>query len=588
LLDRAGALTTRFSFGRVSNPARSVEDRRFVVIGQRFISSAKARKRSIGRIGRPRLVVSLAALASLALASAGCDWTQLGYDSGHSGFNWTENTISPTNVGELKLAWTTGSDTGSIHSSPVVAGGEVFLGGDNGRLMAFPVSCGSGGAVCHPSWEGAYAGATHLSAPAVDNGNVFVDANLGPSTPPALLAFPQSGNGSTCTTDIPSVCAPVSHFALQLGYGSSVPRAVLSPAVADGLVWIGVGQVSSDAGELSTVLGLNETLSGGAWLGASPGRNDVSDVTVGGGMVYVKLSNDTIVAYRVSNPSGDVPVPPAWTSPDSFDGASPPAEANGVVFSPGGDGTLRAYSAESGLMLWSAAIPGGGALATPAVANGNVYVGQANAPAGHHAKLYVFPVSGCYTDSCQPVWTGTTHGTQITASPTVANGLVYVGSGHPGAVDAFPTDGCGLPSCPPLSTFILPSGNVTTPAIVANGAVYVGSDSPDHGFYALTLGPGTAGPSSIATAAHTTTATPARRFAGTGPGRLGTITVREPTTLRWTARTGARVSFTVNGQPHQIAARGESGQIALPPDTYRNVRIITKGRWSFQLRTSAP
>lgn len=61
--------------------------------------------------------------------------------------------------------------------------------------------------------------------------------------------------------------------------------------------------------------------------------------------------------------------------------------ANGVVYSPGGDGTLQVYSAATGALQWKGTIPSGGPLSTPATANGFVYIGQASPPAGETAKL---------------------------------------------------------------------------------------------------------------------------------------------------------------------------------------------------------
>jgi hypothetical protein len=64
------------------------------------------------------------------------------------------------------------------------------------------------------------------------------------------------------------------------------------------------------------------------------------------------------------------------------------------------------------------------------------------------------------------------------------------------------------------------------------------------------------------------------------------MTVRRPDTLRWTLQDAARVSFTLAGHAHSIVvkSRAGTGQINLPPNTYRNLRISTRGRWTIELR----
>jgi outer membrane protein assembly factor BamB len=551
------------------------------VEGDRFKSTAGDRKRSERRFRGARLA-ALAAVASLGLGAAGCDWTQLGYDSGHTGFNWTETTVGPRDVGKLTLAWRTGADTGAIHSSPAVAGGQVFLGGDNGKLMAFPTSCQTAGGTCDPTWEGTFSGVTRMSAPAVANGKVFV-TGLGRDLE-FLLGFPQSGTGSACTDATPPTCSPFVKYG-PAGDGSVAYATQSAPTISNGLVWASSGPFTGDAGNVDLLSGADETTSPGVqWSTILPGNNGTaSNVAVADGMVFVKTSANSLLAYPTAAPNADVM--PLWSVSDPYAGQAGPAVANGVVYSPGGDGNLYAYSATTGARLWEGRVPGGGPASTPAIANGFVYMTQAHATAGQTSKLYAFSANGCAATTCDPAWTGATGGKQATTSPTLANGLVYVGTGNPGALQAFVADGCGLSSCQPIYTYVLPKGNVTTPAVVADGSVYFGSDSAGEGLYALSL---PAASSSIATAAHGAPSSAVRHFAGAGSHRLGTITLREPTMVRWSARAGARVSFTVNGTQHQIVLHQRSGQYVLPPNVYSRIRITTTGRWSIDLRNDTP
>jgi hypothetical protein len=197
------------------------------------------------------------------------------------------------------------------------------------------------------------------------------------------------------------------------------------------------------------------------------------------------------------------------------------------------------------------------------------------------------------------VWTADTAGTHIAVSPTVADGLVYVGTGNGvGELDAFAAAGCGSSSCSPLFTYALPAGvGVTSPAVIANGSVYFATDSPTAGLNSLRLS--TAGALAVTAtgprrgrAARSLGGQPGaaqstRRIAGTGPASLGDISVKRPATLQWTTQTtGGRLSFKLGDQQRPIAARiaRQRGQSTVPPNTYRDVRLITRGRWTIQIK----
>ena len=85
--------------------------------------------------------------------------------------------------------------------------------------------------------------------------------------------------------------------------------------------------------------------------------------------------------------------------------------------------------------LWSGAT-GNDITSSPAVANGIVYIGSAD------HKLYAFPAKGCGISSCSPLWTGTTGSGILESSPLVVNGVVYVGS-FDKKLYAFAATGCG-------------------------------------------------------------------------------------------------------------------------------------------------
>jgi outer membrane protein assembly factor BamB len=113
-----------------------------------------------------------------------------------------------------------------------------------------------------------------------------------------------------------------------------------------------------------------------------------------------------------------------------------------------------------------------------AIADGVVYT--ASSALG---RLLAFKV-GCRTDGgvCLPLWTGQV-GDSSSATPTVANGLVFTG-GNPNNVVAFKV-GCGSggASCDPV--WVGHTGVAVSSVAVANGVLYVTSN--DAYLYAFSI-----------------------------------------------------------------------------------------------------
>jgi eukaryotic-like serine/threonine-protein kinase len=233
-----------------------------------------------------------------------------------------------------------------------------------------------------------------------------------------------------------------------------------------------------------------------------------SSPAVANGVVYVGSDDHNLYAYNVSTGTS------LWAPIAGGTGGqirSSPAVANGVVFVGSGDGKLYAFDTTNGRLLWSAAI-GNFIRSSPAVANGKVYIGSDN------GKLYAFNASGCGGNtSCQPLWFAPTGGIIYYSSPAVVNGIVYIGSrdnnlyafdanngskkwnaSTGGPIDSSPAvfngvvyissedgtlhafdAGSGKPSWSVSTGSALPGcqggSNRSSPA-VANGVLYVGSD----------------------------------------------------------------------------------------------------------------
>ena len=162
---------------------------------------------------------------------------------------------------------------------------------------------------------------------------------------------------------------------------------------------------------------------------------------------------------------------PAWTGTTSGLVESSPAVAHGVVYVGDNDHKLYAFDAAGNTgcsdtpktctPLWTATRGGGGLgvdLASPTVANGVVYIGAAV------GLLYAFDASGKTNCSgtpttCTPLWIAPTGGGAVFSSPVVAGGVVYVGSDDD---KLFAFDAAGNTNCSGVPKVCAPLWSATT------------------------------------------------------------------------------------------------------------------------------
>jgi hypothetical protein len=141
------------------------------------------------------------------------------------------------------------------------------------------------------------------------------------------------------------------------------------------------------------------------------------------------------------------------------------------------DGILAAFpaagcGAATCQPVWSAQLRHRIVLASPSVADGQVFMTD-----GH--TLNVFAAKGCGAAVCEPLWRGPAH--VSTGTPAISGGIVYVNAepnpqarARVGALEAFDVRGCGQSFCRPLWTGInFTAGGESSP-VVANGVVYIG------------------------------------------------------------------------------------------------------------------
>ena len=422
------------------------------------------------------------------------NWAQFAFDAANSGFNPFENVIDISNVSRLATAWT-GATGRSIASSPAVVNGVAYVGSDDG-LYAFDAAGGtncSAPRTCQPLWTGA-TGAIIGSSPAVSKGAVYVG-----STDGKLYAFDAAGVANCSGT--PKTCAPLWTSDDEHIYGSS-------PSVADGLVYIGGGAQGSklyafDAAGVTNCSGTPKTCTP-MWTGLATGKsNTYSSPAIADGLVYIGSDTNSIGGFDafdaagVTNCSGTPKTcAPLWTAnTGSTAGFASPAVANGMVYVTSVNWTLFAFDAAgvtncSGTPKWCTALwtsATRNAISTPAVANGVVYVGSLDGLDAFDAAGLT-DCTGNSTRRCPPLWTGGSGGLPSPRSPAIANGLVYAGSevANLYAFDAAGVTNCsGTPkTCAPVWTGATGGAFVEDPAVV-NGVVYVAVG--DGNLYAFSL-----------------------------------------------------------------------------------------------------
>jgi hypothetical protein len=175
----------------------------------------------------------------------------------------------PTTCSALWSASTGGTLTGT----PVVAGGEVYVGASNGVLYAFP-EAGCGSPTCAPDWT-ATIGGSITSAVAVNSTTVFVGSSNG-----SLDSFLVGGCGfSTCTPE----------------WSATVGGSLSAPTVGGSLVY-----VDSTNGMLDVfaAAGCGNSMCTAEWQ-ANVHRPLDNAPAVSNGVIFVTDTHYTLHVYRL-------------------------------------------------------------------------------------------------------------------------------------------------------------------------------------------------------------------------------------------------------------------------------------------------
>ena len=334
------------------------------------------------------------------------DWSQAGFDAAQTRYNPYENVISASNASQLTNAWTN-NYTAPIYSTPIVAGGRVFISAD--KLYALDATTGA------TLWSSSY---TPFGSPVVDAGIVYVASiqlyALKASTGALLWSDPLAGNGVLSSPTvangvvyIDSFNGPLYAFNARTGkqlWANTGCNCTVTPAVANGLLYIGSGNV---------LYALNDKTGATQWTYTTTNFINTS-AAVANGLVYV--SDGKGVLYALNALTGTF----GWS--ETTDGFSEgiPAVAGNTVFVTGTG--LFAFNAKTGTPLWSA-YTNELIRISESVANGVVYVILTEGPVG---------IAAVDANTGKSLWGSSLTSDQFTGAPAIANGMVYIGVGSSG------------------------------------------------------------------------------------------------------------------------------------------------------------
>jgi polyvinyl alcohol dehydrogenase (cytochrome) len=426
-------------------------------------------------------------------------WTTYLQGNGRTGFNSSENTITPTSAANLHLAWKT-SDSGQpesgVFSQPIVVNGTVYWGSFDGYERATDRSG-------HPVWQ-TFIGHTNdatctdpPSAGVVSTATYRSDVTVGGATSVLYV-----GGGDTKVYALNAVTGAV---LWSQSVGANPDHFIWSsPVVFGNSVYIGVSSfgdcplVGGQLVQLDRITGAVQNtfntvpdgcIGGGVW--GSP------TIDAAAGTIYFTTGNDgtcssaeplapAIVEVHASDLSlvGSWQVPPNQQADDS-DFGSTPTLFNGVIHGQSRNlvgainknGVFYAFTRDalgSG-PVWSTQIAGGGGnpttgmgdVASAAFDGSTLYVGGDNTTIGSQSCVGTInalnPSTGAF------VWRNCLTGGYVLGGVTAAGGVVAAGEGNNIAVVSAATGAS-------LFTF-KGTGTFWGPPSIANGRLYEGDMS---------------------------------------------------------------------------------------------------------------
>ncbi|MGH3459986.1 MAG: PQQ-binding-like beta-propeller repeat protein [Kribbellaceae bacterium] len=233
-----------------------------------------------------------------------------------------------------------------------------------------------------------------------------------------------------------------------------------SPAVGDGLVYLGINRPAGEIWAFDAVTGATR------WRAGTSISNINGSPVVAGGVVYAATTEDQVLALDAATGARIWEAKPNGGRGSGF--YSSPTIAGGKVFAASLNHQVYALDAATGAVLWSFQT-GGHNSSTPAVVDGTVYFGSRDG--------FVYAVDAETGAQRWRVQYGTNILASFQSSPAVANGTVYIGTNNDRRVLALDA------ATGAVRWSFRTAGVVMSSPAVANGVVYVGSD--DRSVYAL-------------------------------------------------------------------------------------------------------
>lgn len=385
-----------------------------------------------------RLTCLLTACAVLAATAMGQpQWPLFHGDMARTGFS------SGTTTAGLVELWDT--DLGSaVYTSPVAAGGRVYISTADARLVALEAATGNLlWQDTLPSWS--------ESTPAVSGGRIYLGCNdhkiycLDAATGGSLWqALTQSWvESSPLVFDGKVYIGGMDHHFYAWDAVTGAP--VFSIQAGGDLLTAPStdGQKVFFSGDDEKIHAVTPTGSA-LWTQEAPGAVYGAPVVAEGKIVYGSIANGGGLSYNRVKAINAATGASLW----QYDGGqndffyATPAAGYGNVYLPGFQGTVRAFDLDDGSLTWSRTLGNFALLSSPALSNGVLYLGSND---GWIYALDAF--TGAVLDQAQT-------GALVQSSPAVAEGRLFAGSAD-GHMRAF-----SLSS--PVSISVSPGG-VTVP-----------------------------------------------------------------------------------------------------------------------------
>jgi len=394
-------------------------------------------------------------------------WGQTYFDAGHTGYNPSETTLSPSNIATVQLLWGQSVPGGTL--SFALDRGVIYAEGQGSSTPVLEAINASTGSVLWTTTTG-NDGYFLQGTIAVAKGLVFTGCGLNIDGNPGGICAYSEATGTQVWNYIPDCkCLPnnpvsgplvYSNGAVYFGDGGfpshSDPYAAALSASSGQLLWgydpgpqsigggafaVGDGLVFFSCNPNGNVVGacaLNQSTGNLAWTYTTGDSN--TQFTFDKGVLYASVSSRSNVSITALKAADGTLL---WSYPyvgDNFT-ARPVAIAKGRIYFTGTDGNLYALHAKTGKLIWSDTLNTScSALSAPSVANGVIYVDQqgSNCP----------EVSAFATSNGALLWNNPDPGSTLYPPPIIAGGVLYIPNGACGSVCAY-----GLPGAARRRTF---------------------------------------------------------------------------------------------------------------------------------------